>query len=254
MTVDGKPDQQVVKSVGRVFEILESFARVQTPLTANEVGSRLDYPASSTAAILKSMVALGYLAFDRATRTYFPTIRLGFVCSWIDQATFGDVKLERLVEELRTATGETIIIAVQNDLAVQYLLNRPGIFPVRFLAPAGLLRPLCSSGTGWALLSGKPETEVIAIVRRLNRTARPAQKIDSVQLLDLLAEVRRQGYATSYGNVIAGSGVIAMVLPGLSKERTLVLGVGGPVERLEKKEAAIVAEMCAAILRHFPAL
>lgn len=240
----------VVKSVGRVFEVLESFARVRSPQTAIDIGRRLAYPASSTAAILKSMVALGYLSFDRATRSYFPTVRLSLLANWIDAATLGSAGLEMLIEELRVATGETVIIAAQNDLSMQYLLIRPGRFPVRFLAPAGMLRPLCGSGTGWALLSSKTDSEVTALVRRINRSAPPSGVVDPTHLLNLLAEVRRQGYAASYGNVVADSGVVAMVLPTLAGKRTLVLGVGGPVERLERNEATIVSVMQAAIRRH----
>ena len=146
-------------------------------------------------------------------------------------------------------TGETIIIATQSNLEMKYVLNRPGRFPVRFLAPAGMRRPLCGSGTGWALLASKTDAEVAVLVQHLNRSALPGQEIDTVRLADLLTQVRRQGYAASYGNVIAGSGVIAMMLPG--GDRNLVLGVGGPVERLERNETTIVAQMKVAVERCF---
>ena len=237
----------VVKSVGRVFAILEAFARVQAPMTAIEVGRRLDYPASSTAALLKSMVALGYLSFDRATRAYQPTVLLGMLTRWVDRSTLGSAALERLSEELHADTGEMVIVATQSDLAMKYLLTRPGRFPVRFMAPAGMLRPLCGSGTGWALLASKTEAEVASLVDRINRAALPGKHVDLGQLQDLLAQVRRQGYAASYGNVIAGSGVIAVALPGTDGK--LVLGVGGPVERLQRNEATLAAKMQQAIAR-----
>ncbi len=152
-------------------------------------------------------------------------------------------------EELSTETGETIIVAVQSDLAMKYVLTRPGRFPVRFLAPAGMVRPICGSGTGWALLASMTDLDVLRVVDNLNRSAAAGKKIDRARLLDLLAHVRRQGYAASYGTVIAGSGVIAIVLPG--SERKLVLGVVGPVERLERNEAMIVGAMKPAIARCF---
>ena len=235
----------VVKSVGRVFAILEAFARVQAPMTAIEVGRRLDYPASSTAALLKSMVTLGYLSFDRATRAYQPTVLLGMLTRWVDSSTWGSAALERLIDELHAETGEMVIVATQSDLAMKYLLTRPGRFPVRFMAPAGMLRPLCGSGTGWALLASKTEAEVASLVDRINRAALAGQHVDLGQLQDLLAQVRRQGYAASYGNVIAGSGVIAVALPGADGK--LVVGVGGPVERLQRNEATLAAKIQQAI-------
>lgn len=243
----------VVKSVGRVFEVLECFSRLRVPLSAVDIEKRLDYPASSTVAILKSMVVLGYLSFDRMNRTYFPTIRLAMLSEWMDSSVVGNDRLSKLVEDLRLETGETIILASQSDLSAQYLLSLPGPFPVRFNAPAGSLRPLCGSGAGWALLSAKPDAEVLAIVQRLNRVAPASQKIDAQALLDLLGEVRQQGYAASYGTVVPGSGILAMVLPTRAQERPLVIGVGGPVERLQKNESAIVRSMRSAIKRHFAA-
>ncbi len=242
-----------VKSVGRVFEVLECFARLRTPLSATEIARRLGYPASSTAAILKSMVVLGYLGFDRATRSYFPTIRLPLLCGWIDSAVLGDVRLERLAEELRTATGETVIVAAQNDLESQYLAVWPGTFPVRFSASAGMTRPLCASGTGWVLLSAHSDAEIARIVQRLNRGTPVARRVDAASLVEQVTQVRQQGYAVSYGTVVPGSGVIAMLLPTPSQARSLAIGVGGPVERLQRSEAETLRRLRSAIRRHFHA-
>lgn len=243
--------EDVVKSVGRVFAVLEAFARVQSAMTATEIARRLDYPASSTAALLKSMVTLGYLSFDRMSRAYEPTVLLGMLARWTGGSTLSSAAIQELVDELHAETGEMVIIAIQNDLSMRYLLTRPGRFPVRFLAPAGIVRPLCASGTGWACLSAKSSDEVAALVGRVNRTAAPGQAVDLVQLQDLLQHVRDTGYAASYGSVIAGSGVIAMPLPGA--DHALVLGIGGPVERLQRNEAAIAGKMQRALDRVFAA-
>ena len=40
----------VVKSVQRVFEVLEAFKQQQRPLTATEIGDVLGYPRSSSLA------------------------------------------------------------------------------------------------------------------------------------------------------------------------------------------------------------
>jgi len=51
----------VVKSVGRVLEVLDFFRQQRNPAKANDIGLALGYPKSSTNALLKSMVSLGYL-------------------------------------------------------------------------------------------------------------------------------------------------------------------------------------------------
>lgn len=61
----------VVKSAGRVFEVLELFRSARRQLTAAEVGHALGYPKSSTNALLRSLVALGYLVVDGRTSRLF---------------------------------------------------------------------------------------------------------------------------------------------------------------------------------------
>ena len=69
-------DRDAVKSARRAFEILELFDRERRPLALKDILEALGYPASSGSALLKSLVALGYLDYDRDRRTYFPTMRI----------------------------------------------------------------------------------------------------------------------------------------------------------------------------------
>ena len=68
--------RSAVKSAHRVFEILELFAEDRTPRRPVEVARQMHYPVSSTAALLRTMTACGYLAFEPRSRTYFPSVRL----------------------------------------------------------------------------------------------------------------------------------------------------------------------------------
>ena len=66
----------MVKSARRVFEILEFFAMTRRPCRALDIAASLMYPASSTAALLKTMTHRGYLSYEQRSHTYFPTVRL----------------------------------------------------------------------------------------------------------------------------------------------------------------------------------
>ena len=54
----------VVKSAIRRLEILEYFDEVQQPLNNVAVATALDYPQSSTAALLRSPSIMGYLQYN----------------------------------------------------------------------------------------------------------------------------------------------------------------------------------------------
>ena len=66
----------MVKSAQRVFQILELFAEDRAPRRPIQIARQMQYPVSSTIALLRTMVASGYLAFERRSRTYFPSVRL----------------------------------------------------------------------------------------------------------------------------------------------------------------------------------
>ena len=63
---------QIVKSVARTCQTLVYFDEVQRPLSVVEVSKELGYPQSSTSALLKSLVKLGFLTHDAERRVIFP--------------------------------------------------------------------------------------------------------------------------------------------------------------------------------------
>ena len=89
-----------VKSAQRALEILEVFARHRRPLALKEILDELGYPTSSGSALMKSLVQLGYLDYDRERRTYFPTMRIAVLGAWVPGALFGDGQLLPALEDL----------------------------------------------------------------------------------------------------------------------------------------------------------
>jgi DNA-binding IclR family transcriptional regulator len=232
-----------VKSARRAFEVLELFDRERRPLALRDVQSFLGYPASSGQALLKSLVVLGYLDYDGERRSYFPTMRIAALGAWVSEALFGDGALMAMMERLREATGETVILAVQSDLHAQYVHVLRSGDPLQFTVPPGARRPLGASGMGWVLLSAKPEAEVERLRRRINADRGESPVLTREALADRIGEVRTRGYAFSKHTVTDGAGIIAALLPPGVFGRSYAIGLGGPVPRLEQKETLIVAHL-----------
>lgn len=236
-------DRDAVKSARRAFEILEFFDRERRPLALKDILDGLGYPASSGSALLKSLVALGYLDYDRDRRTYFPTMRIAALGAWVPDALFGDGALLTLMERLRTMTGETVILATQSDLHAQYVHILASAEPLQFSVPPGARRPLANSGLGWCLLSGKTDDEIERLRRRINAEPGAGEPLSREGLMRRVNEVRTRGYAVSKHTVSPGAGVIAAPLPRGAFGRVFALGVAGPVARLEMKEELILREL-----------
>ena len=97
-----------VKSATRAIEILEYFKLAQQPRSMSQIASDLGYPQSSTTVMLKTLVNLGYLNFDRSTRDYFPTPKLTTLGDWIPRVMFGSGQMIDALNDLHSATERTI--------------------------------------------------------------------------------------------------------------------------------------------------
>lgn len=69
--------------------------------------------------------------------------------------------------------------------------------------------------------------------------------IDSV--MEQVKQVREQGYVYSRGTNTPGAGVIAAPLPGAVNGAKLVIGIGGPIDRLDENEESIAHHLDASI-------
>jgi len=239
--------EDVVKSVGRVFEVLELWRTAREPLNATQVERQLNYPQSSTLALLKSLVKLGYLSFDRIERTYFPTMRVAHLGEWLETSVYGNGQLPALIEEVSDRTGETVSLSCQNDLQMQFVQIRPGSKPLMVNIQVGAFAPLFSSTVGWTALSIKPDADIAKLVGRQNRRSKPAElKASLPAVMEQVEQVRARGYGIGFDTYVHSVGAVAWVLPGDNQTRPLVLSVAGPSDAIRAEADHIVRSVRAA--------
>ncbi len=150
------PSAATVKSATRVLEIFEYFDEVRRPVTIQDVAQALSYPHSSTAALLKSLVSLGYLEHDDRGRTFFPSIRISLLGNWVEAEALPIRNVQRLMRRLSADTGCTIILAARLGDHAQYIKVIQGTSPIRFHVKPSTRRMLAFSTIGRVLLSELP--------------------------------------------------------------------------------------------------
>jgi DNA-binding IclR family transcriptional regulator len=235
--------RKVVKSAARVLQALELFDEMRRPLTVAEIAAHFDWPASSTSALMSSLVVLGYVEYDSGKRNYRPSVRVALLGDWIHRNLLKEGQLARLMEHLNEATGETTVLAGQNGLHSQYLRVLQGTNALRLHLHIGTLRPLFGSGTGSMLLSASDDETIRKLARRFNATAPQGKRVDVDEVLGAVARDRAKGYSMSLNQVTMHSGLIAMLLPTAEGEQPLVLGLSGLTVRLLEHEQKYVRLM-----------
>jgi DNA-binding IclR family transcriptional regulator len=241
----------VVKSAARVFEVLELFRRARRELTAAEIGVALGYPKSSTNALLKSLVALGYLALDARTLRYFPSLAVTQLGDWIPSIVLASGDAFEVLAEVHAATQETVTLCVQTDTTCRFLRVIPGTFPISLRMTEGFVAPLCTTAVGAAILSQLSDEEVVAVVDRTNaRVRRRAERVDLARILREVRTARLRGYAVFYDALFPDTGAIAVPFPSDMAAFPMSIGVGGLRDRIRRNEAAIYKAVRASLMRH----
>lgn len=247
----------ISKSVARVFEILELFRETKKPMRAVDIRNALGYPQPSTLALLKNMLELGYVSFDRKAKTYFPTARLGLLGHWVQTAIVGGGYMADLVDELSSKTEETASICAASDIQAQIIYTCTADHALALQVKPGPVAPLCSSAVGRTLLSVMTDEEITDTVKDTNRRERLKRSRVTHNLVDIIATartVRERGYMASYDLFLPGVGVIAFPINDHDNNQVLVLAVAGGKDRVKSKEAMIVRTMKSDIRRYGLAL
>lgn len=245
-------DAHIVKSVARTLEILEYFDEVRQPVNVITVSMALGYPQSSTSALLRSMVAMGYLRFDRAKRTYMPTDRVPLLGCWMNPTLFAEASLPRLLASIVKRSGQLVLLGARNGDHAQYIQVLDPNHAVNHHIRLGTKRPLATSGVGKALLSALDDAEVKRIFHRINAyRSDDAEPVNVRELVASLADVRRAGYFMSTDQVVQGSGLIAMLLPTECTDRPLAIGIGAPTTTILARRDELVEIMREEMERFF---
>ncbi len=236
--------QGTVKSAARVLQVLEYFEQVREPLSLKRISDALGYPQSSTTVLLKNLITLGYLNYNRAERVYFPTPRVAALGDWVMPALFGQGRMLEALRDLHSATGETASIVMLNDIYVQYIRVIQSVHPLRFHTDEGSMRPLTQSAIGWLLLSDRTPAEIDNLVRRANiatpqKEDRVALEVIAPQVAD--ARIRKSLYTENVP--LPGGATIGVVLPCRVQGRIVVMGLGGTVDRMRPHRARYTALM-----------
>jgi IclR family transcriptional regulator, KDG regulon repressor len=238
------PGPRKIKSAERTLALFELFSREQEPFTVGRISRALGVPQPSMTMLLRNLHDLGYLEYDRASRMFTPSIRVALLGAWIDRRFGAAGAIGERLGVLQRRVGETAFIGIQNGAAAQYVLAQTPADPDRLEVWEGHHRSLTCSAMGRALLSLKPDKEVLAWARRCTAEATDDRfKVREAEFLTLIREVRDRGYAATAGDVTPGLGAFAVAFASPMGRMPLAVGVGGPLGRISHRRDEIIAAL-----------
>ncbi|MFC3961496.1 IclR family transcriptional regulator [Nocardia jiangsuensis] len=195
-------------ATGRVLAILSAFDDRHRALPLAELASRAELPLSTAHRLAAALVRGGALA--RRADGRYAVGRLIWELGLLAPAQTGlRQAAEPFLHDIYGATLATVHLAVRDGDQVLYLDRLAGHASVPVVSRVGSTLPLHCTGVGKVLLAHAPDevrSRVLASLPRITpfTITRPAM------LLEQLARVRRDGYATTVEEMTLGACSVAV--------------------------------------------
>lgn len=232
-----------VKTAARVFDVINLFAELRQPMIYSEIARRTHIPLSSCHALLKTMVAKGYLYAPGLQAGYYPTRRLLHVANDICKEDPLAVIFQPLLTILRDQTGETAALATLAENRVVYLEVIESRQKIRYSDEPGSFMPVHATAAGKALLGSLS----VASRKKILDSCEPLPPTTAgkkIKRLALEAEIEQgvaRGWHRSNGEGIEDVGGLACGF--LIHDEAFALVIGAPKARLQKNETSAVAAL-----------
>lgn len=232
--------------------ILESAARVLrcfgpdcTSLTVSGLVERLGMPKSNASRLLRAMRDAGLLENVGETRRFRPGLLLLEAARVYPRSSSLIERAARVVAEVSASCGHTGYVSVRDDAVVTAVTDHPGTNALRVASNIGRRLPASASATGRSLLARLPDEAVRALLQEpLDMPTANAPRT-LAELMDLLHQVRRDGYALSREETTRGVDAIAVAVsdPLTGEEASLCIvfpgATTGPGERQAIRDALL---------------
>jgi DNA-binding IclR family transcriptional regulator len=183
--------------------------------------------------ILQTLVGAGYAAQEPATRRYRPTTKI------LRLARGVSARLDLLgvarphLRALRDQLNETVHLGVLEDLRVVYLDKLESTNSIQLVSAVGQTMPLHSTSLGKAMLAALPDTELEALLGRLDFAPRTERTItDRTAFCEEIARVRQRGYATDDRENEPLGACVAAAIIGPDAKPLGAISVAGPHFRI----------------------
>ena len=188
----------VTRTLSRGLDILEVLVHGgDDGLGPSAISQQTDLDKATVTRLLRTLVEAGYVTQDERTRRY----RLTGKILWLAHSVTTRLDLRNVarpyLRALRDELGETVHLAVLDDLRVVYVDKLEGDHSLQLVSAVGQTMPLHSTSLGKAILAALPEEEREGKYARMDFLPRTERTIrDLATFREEIRRTQRRGYST----------------------------------------------------------
>lgn len=227
-------EEYKIHSVCQALNLLEQFRGDPCELRLADLARLLRTSNNHVLRLLVTLASRNFVEKNEQTGAY----RLGMTTFTLSRSCLGNKRLlsegRPALEELASATGETVFLAVLENGAMVYADCLESPLAVRAVATRGTRFPLHSTAAGKLILAHVEKARA-----GLDTESNGAGGAEDARLSGQLEEIRDRGYALDLGEYQRGlCGVAAPVRDHTSRVIAAV-GIVGPDSRLDAERMAL---------------
>jgi len=237
MNLNNNPNYHV-QSIERAMQILNSFSSDKRELGITELSNNLKLHKSTVHRILKTLESGGFIKRSKNTKRFRLGVKL-FELGCIVQNQM-DVREYALpvMQELAKKTQESIDLNIIIDDKRVSIEKIESPHDIRKIIQLGQSLPLYAGGSGKALLAFLPDSDIERIIKEEKiKKLGPKTILDYNELKKHLKKIKKDGYAASFEERIAGSASIAAPIFDYSGKVIASLSISGPISRFTNMRA-----------------
>ena len=261
-----------MSTLEKSLSIIELLAVKPGGMSVSSIAQTVNQPASGVHRTLNELMRLGYVRQVQDQGDYALTMKLAAMgVGFLGRTGVGDVA-QPILDRLAQTSGELIRLSVIDGDDLIWVAVAQGATSGLRYDPGqeqGVVVHLASSSGGQAWLASMSDEEALARVSRqgLTRTGAPANTSAPktiAELLAILAETRKRGYAVAVNSYIVGMAAMAMPVVSSNGQVISCLSIAGPAVRMTPERMAELAPhlsraaeeigMSASGSRYFPGL
>ncbi len=221
-------EANIVTSVSRALDILESLGQAENGLRLTALGQQLNLAPSTVHRLLNTLQNKGFVEQEEPTGPYHLSTRVLLLQANVSKRLH---LVERAIPFLNRLAQESEVsahVAVLNEMDVVYLETRCiGVYLPYYAAP-GRMAPAYCTALGKVLLAYLADDEQRAKVERMELRQWTANTLAQAEtLLAHLQCVRQQGYALDRGEFSLDNRCVAAPIRNQHNQVIAAISVGG---------------------------
>lgn len=232
----------MLKTLNLGIAVLKMFTKEKPVWGGRELATAMNINHTNIYRILETFEKNGFIKKNPDTKKY----SLGIAIWELGMNMYDSQNIDQLclpiLDQLKDTTGETAVLTILSGCEAITLLKSEPENKVKFLVTRGSRSPLYVGASYRAMLAFLDDSTIHSILNDELESYTPFTKTNKEEILNILEEIRVNGYSVSYGEYTPDVIAVAVPLFNSNNEVIASITVSGPKFRFTKEKVTEALE------------